>query len=96
MLRSFWGTDKTEKEGSTNPAGNASILREQANQVRQQIQLAEDVYNLLDDEVLTDALIYRIKALNLYYEHLLRLARMEGALPEDAGRHEERISEVMG
>ncbi len=93
MLKAFFCG---ETQTSESPAEREiRLLREQAAQVRQEICMAEDAFNLLDDDLLVDALSYRIKALNLYYDYLLQLARRQG---EAAGQQMqmERIGEMMG
>ena len=94
MLKTLFGDAKGKKENEE--VSGSQFLREQVVQIRQQLQLAEDTFNLLDDEALLDALIYRIKALNLYYDHLLKLTRLEEQAGSEAEVREERISEVMG
>ncbi len=61
---------KAEKD-----SGKRDVLREQIDNVKMQISLVEDLFNLTDDEDLIDACIYQSKAFWCYYRYLLKLAK---------------------
>ncbi|MEA5010309.1 MAG: DUF2508 family protein [Angelakisella sp.] len=81
---------------NTQGHSRLDFLKEQAAQVRQQLLIAEETFNLAQDEALLDATIYQIKALNLYYQYLLSMARAQDDSCIVSAVKEERISEVMG
>lgn len=60
---------KAEKDGKRD------VLREQINNVKMQIALVDDLFNLTDDEDLIEACIYQSKAFWCYYRYLLKLAK---------------------
>ena len=55
-----------------------SALQQQIRSIKHKMKLAEDLFDLSNDEALTDACIYEMKALNSYYLYLLGQARKSG------------------
>lgn len=50
-------------------------LQEELNNITRELRQAEDIFNNVTDDALTEASIYRIKALLAYRDYLLRTAR---------------------
>ena len=50
------------------------------------MKLAEDLFDLSDNEALTDACIYQMKALGCYYRYLMEEARQNGCRRQPESR----------
>ena len=55
-----------------------AVLLRQIEAIKQKMKIAEDLFDLSDNEALTDACIYQIKALGSYYRYLLGEVRKCG------------------
>ena len=59
-------------------ANQQAVLLQQIDSIRQKMKLAEDLFDLSDNDALTEACIYQIKALGSYYRYLMDEARQYG------------------
>ncbi len=73
MLNSIF--DELPNTQPLDLADQQAVLLKQIESIRQKMKLAEDLFDLSDDEALTDACIYQMKALGSYYRYLMEEAR---------------------
>lgn len=76
MLNSIF--DELPNTPHLDAADQQAVLLQQINSIRQKMKLAEDLFDLSDNEALTDACIYQMKALGSYYHYLIGEARQNG------------------
>lgn len=60
-------------------------LRKELENITRELRQAEDIFNNVTDDALTEASIYRIKALLSYRDYLLRTAREEASQTSSEG-----------
>lgn len=70
--------DVLPAEQQSDVTNEEAALLQQIRSIKYKMKLAEDLFDLSDDETLTDACIYEMKALNSYYLYLLGEARKAG------------------
>ncbi|MBQ8670593.1 MAG: DUF2508 family protein [Oscillospiraceae bacterium] len=70
--------DVLPAEQQSDVTNEEAALLQQIRSIKHKMKLAEDLFDLSDDETLTDACIYEMKALNSYYLYLLGEARKSG------------------
>ena len=70
--------DVLPAEQQSDVTNEEAALLQQIRSIKHKMKLAEDLFDLSDDETLTDACIYEMKALNSYYHYLLSEARKSG------------------
>lgn len=76
MLNSIF--DELPNTPHPDIANQQAVLLQQIESIRQKMKLAEDLFDLSDNEALTDACIYQMKALGSYYHYLMGEARRYG------------------
>jgi len=70
--------DVLPAEQQSDVTNEEAALLQQIRSIKYKMKLAEDLFDLSNDESLTDACIYELKALNSYYLYLLGEARKAG------------------
>ena len=80
MLNSIF--DDLSAPQASDPVGMEAALLRQIDSIKEKMKLAEELFDLSDDEALTDACIYQIKALGSYYRYLLAEAKRTGCCRE--------------
>lgn len=76
MLNSIF--DELPNTPCPDAANQQAVLLQQIDSIRQKMKLAENLFDLSDNEALTEACIYQMKALNSYYHYLMGEARQYG------------------
>lgn len=71
---------------SFDPACREAALLRQIDSIKEKMKMAEELFDLSDDEALTEACIYQLKALGSYYRYLLAEAKRENCRREGAPR----------
>lgn len=67
----FWSSEDKEER---KPAP----LQEEMMNITRELRQAEDIFNNVTDDELTEASIYRIQSLMAYRDYLIRTARTQG------------------
>lgn len=76
MLSSIF--DRLPDEATLQPGDQQELLLRQLDGIGQKMKMAQELFDLSDDDALTDACIYQLKALGSYYRYLLAEARRCG------------------
>ena len=76
MLNSIF--DELPNTPHHDVTNHQAVLLQQIDSIRQKMKLAEDLFDLSDNDDLTEACIYQIKALGSYYHYLMGEARQHG------------------
>lgn len=74
------GFCKTEAE----EYGSTKLLQQELASVEESLALAEELFNFATEDALIEAVTYRIKTLQTYRGYLLRTARQQTDLQQEA------------
>ena len=82
MLNSIF--DELPNTQPLDAADLQAVLLQQIDSTRQKMKLAENLFDLSNDDALTDACIYQMKALSSYYRYLMAEVRRCGSSRQPA------------